>query len=157
MTSLYEHALEQIEAGKLAEAESSLKLHLQANPGDAQAHNKLGVVYAKENRFQEAERCFEDALRCDPGLPHAYNNLGNLARQAGDVDKARAYYEKAASLDPDYSVPHHNLAVVYKQLNRYSDFIREMKLAKRLDNKHKLGAKKSWRQVFAHIWPKSQQ
>lgn len=156
MKSLFEQALAQLEVGKLGEAEDLLKRHLEINPGDAQAHNKLGVVYAKENRFQEAEICFRNALRCDPNLPHAYNNLGNLARQAGDAEKAREYYEKATTLDPDYSVPHHNLAVVYKQLNRYGDFVREMKLAKRLENKQKLGAKKSWRQVFANIWPKSE-
>lgn len=156
INTIYEKALKHLEFGELDEAEEDLKLYLKENHSDAMAHNKLGVVFAKRNNLVEAKRCFQEALRQDVNLVHALNNLGNIARDEGELQLAIEYYQKAIIIDPDYSLPHNNLGVVYKQLNRYRDFVREIKTAKRLENRKVLNpeGKQTFRDLLAKIWTK---
>jgi len=155
MKSLYERALDHLEAREYDEAETTLKEYLSKNPTDAMAYNKLGVALAKKLHRNEAKQCFKEALNHDSRLVHALNNLGNVAREEGDLEQAVAYYQKAIHIDPDYSLPHSNLSVVYKQLHRYGDFICEIKTAKRLENKKALNPKEqtftSW---LKELWSK---
>ena len=133
MKSLYDKAVSHLEFGELDEAEESLDTYLEENPTDALAHNKLGVVFVRRPNLCEAKRCFEEALKHDCYCVHALNNLGNVAREEGKLQQAINYYQKAILINPDSPLPHNNLSVVYKQLNRYGDFIREIKTAKRLE------------------------
>ena len=133
MKNLYDIAMQHLERGELDVAEDVLRTYLKENPTDARVHNKLGVIFVQRFDLKEAERCFEEALKHDCYFIHALNNLGNIAREAGKLEQAIEYYQKAITLDKDYALPHNNLGVVYKQLNRYGDFVREMKTAKRLE------------------------
>ena len=156
MKSLYDKAVNHIEFGELDEAEEALHTYLMENPTDALAHNKLGVVFARRSNLVEARRCFEEALKHDRFLVHALNNLGNIARDEGKLELAIEYYQKSITLDPDFALPHNNLGVVYKQLNRYGDFIREIKIAKRLHNRKNLGTteKLNIRDQLITVWDK---
>lgn len=156
LNALYEKALHHLECGELDEAENALQTYLLGNPTDAMAHNKLGVIYAQQQKRAEAKRYFEAALEYDGNSVHALNNLGNIAREEGELERAVEYYQKAILIDPDYSVPHNNLAVVYKQLNRYGDFVREIKTAKRLENRKVLNpkGKPTLRDWLSHLWTK---
>ncbi|HEY8911479.1 MAG TPA: tetratricopeptide repeat protein [Desulfosporosinus sp.] len=156
MSLLYDKAMQHMDAGELDEAEETLKAYLYGNPTDAMAHNKLGVVFVRRPNRDEAKRCFEEALKHDAKLVHALNNLGNVAREEGELERAIEYYRKAILIDPDYSLPHNNLGVVYKQLNRYGDFVREIKTAKRLENRKVLNTerKRTFRDWLAKIWSK---
>lgn len=154
MKNLYDIAVQHLEYGELDLAEDALHTYLKENPTDASAHNKLGVVFVQRVNFKEAERCFEESLKHDRYFIHALNNLGNIAREDGKLEQAIEYYQKAISLDKDYALPHNNLGVVYKQLNRYGDYIREMKTAKRLEKRKVLFSKqkphiKDW---FINLW-----
>ncbi|MCB8816831.1 tetratricopeptide repeat protein [Desulfosporosinus shakirovi] len=155
MKSLYDRGLDHLEARDYDEAEATLKEYLTKNPTNAMAYNKLGVALAKRLNRNEAKQCFKEALNHDARHVHALNNLGNIAREEGDLEQAVAYYQKAIRIDPDYSIPHNNLSVVYKQLHRYGDFIREIKTAKRLENKKALNPKEqtfmSW---LKELWSK---
>jgi len=150
--SLFEQAEEHLHRGELKEAESALQKFIFSYPKDGMAHNKLGIIYAHQDNFEEAKKCFQEALLHDPNLVQAINNLGNLAREAGDLSLAIEYYKKAIALDSDYSVPHNNLAVVYKQLNQYNEFVKEIKLAKRLEAR--LKGERPWRRLVNKLWPK---
>ncbi|MDP4125538.1 MAG: tetratricopeptide repeat protein [Bacillota bacterium] len=154
--SIYEKAIKHLEVGELDEAEEALQLYLRDNPSDAMAYNKLGVVFVKRPNRSEAKRCFQEALKYDVKLVPALNNLGNIAREEGELEQAIEYYRKAILIDPDYPLPHNNLSVVYKQLGRYKDFVREIKTAKRLENRNVLQPKKKqtmW-SLLARIWTK---
>lgn len=154
MKDFFNIAIQHLECGELDEAEDALDTHLKEYPADPNAHNKLGVVFAQRLNLKEAERCFNEALKHDPHFIHALNNLGNIAREEGKLEQAIEYYQKAVSIDKDYALPHNNLGVVYKQLNRYGDFVREMKTAKRLERRKVLFSKerpyiKDW---FINLW-----
>lgn len=141
LRTLYEKAIKHLEAGELDEAEETLQTYVRENPTDAMAHNKLGVVFVNRLNRDEAKRCFEEALKHDAYLIHALNNLGNIAREEGELTLAIEYYQKAIRINPDYPLPHNNLGVVYKQQNRYRDFIREIKIAKRLEHREVIYSK----------------
>lgn len=143
MKTSYDKAVKHLEFGELDEAEDALHTYLKENPTDAMAHNKLGVVFVRRPNLEEAKRCFEEALKHDRYLVHTLTNLGNIAREEGELEQAIEYYQKAILLDQDYPLPHNNLGVVYKQLNRYGDFIREIKTAKRLEKRRALYSKEN--------------
>ena len=141
MDNLYDKAVKHLEIGELDEAEEALHTYLKENPTAAKAHNKLGVVYVLRTNLEQAKRCFEEVLIHDCYFVNALNNLGNIAREVGELEQAIEYYQKAILIDKDHPLPHNNLSVVYKQLNRYGDFIRELKTAKRLEKREALYSK----------------
>lgn len=155
MESLYEKGLKYLENEELDEAEKAFLAYLESNPQDALAHNKLGVIYARRHDFYRAKERFGQALIYNPRLAQALNNLGNLAREEGEIDIAIGYYQRAIEIDPDFSAPHNNLAVVYKQLNHYGPFVREIKLAKRLQKKEEVKTgRQNLRQWISNLFSK---
>src|SRR5579872_7601017 len=64
------------EQGNLPEAARVWKAVTLHNPNDAQAFASLGVVLAKEQKYQEAVSAYKRALALDPGLPGIELNLG---------------------------------------------------------------------------------
>ena len=63
--------------GLLDEADASLTESLRLRADNADAHNQLGSVRARQGRFAEAIICFRDAIRLQPGHAHAQGNLRN--------------------------------------------------------------------------------
>ncbi|MDR7448066.1 MAG: tetratricopeptide repeat protein, partial [Armatimonadota bacterium] len=53
-------------------------------------------------------------------------------RELGRRDEALRAYERAIEVDPDYWVAHQNLGVLYKEMGRVGDAVREFKKATRL-------------------------
>ena len=156
LKNLYDIAVKHLELGELDQAEEALHAYLKENPTDAMAHNKLGVVFIQRSNLEASKRCFEEALDYDSSCIQALNNLGNIAREEGKLEQAIEYYKKAILINKDYPLPHNNLGVVYKQLNLYGDFIREMKIAKRLEKRQALSSKekttiKDW---LMNLWSK---
>jgi arylsulfatase A-like enzyme/Flp pilus assembly protein TadD len=70
------------------------------HPEFAEAHNYLGVAYARMGRGDEAEREFARVLDLDPSSASAENNLGTLALGRGDDASAVRHLERALELDP---------------------------------------------------------
>lgn len=151
MQLLFEQALRYLDQGDLEQAQEALEQFITVNPS-SMGYNKLGVVHARKQNFAQAKECFALALEYEPDMVPALTNLGNIACEEQDFQLAISYYRKAIEIDPDYSVSHNNLAAVYKQLNQYSEFVKEIKLAKRLEARPK--GSRSWRRVFSRFWSK---
>lgn len=76
------------------------------NPGMAEAHNALGLIYQfSYGRFTEAEAAYRRALKARPDYSQARNNLGVLLAARGDFAEAQAAFE-AALADPHYPTPY---------------------------------------------------
>lgn len=152
LESILDEALWYLKLGELDEAERRLVAYLEDHPEDPVGHNKLGIVHAERKNFTAARQCFEQALELEPNSTSALNNLGNLERETGNLAEAKVYYLKAIELDPDYAVPHNNLAVIYKQLNQYTEFVKEIKLARKLEQRHRLNPEKL--KTLRQVWEK---
>lgn len=71
-------------------------------PGDAEAHNALGVALARQGRFAEAIAQYQQALALASRFPdEALNNWGIVRAQQGDLDGAIERYRAAVAANPD--------------------------------------------------------
>ena len=81
------------------------------HPDFAEAHNYLGVVYARMGRSEDARREFTRVLELDPSSASASNNLGSLALLSGDSASAVRHLERALELDPGSASASNGLGV----------------------------------------------
>lgn len=71
-----------------------------ANPGNAVAHNWIGVLLRQRGEHDAAERAYLRALEARPDYAKAHRNIGILYDvHLGDPDKARQHYRRYLDLD----------------------------------------------------------
>ena len=100
-----------MEVSELPRALALLEGLAADHPDFAEAHNYLGVVYARLGRAEEAEREFSRVLELDPSSASAENNLGSLALLRGDSESAVRHLERALELDPGSASASNGLGV----------------------------------------------
>ncbi|SDI85352.1 Flp pilus assembly protein TadD, contains TPR repeats [Pseudomonas flavescens] len=96
--------------GQATLAEKDFRCALQAAPGDAQAHNGLGVALNLQGRDAEARLQFEQALASDAAYSPAVNNLALSWLASGDSAKAIGLLNGARGQDISLQL---NLALAY--------------------------------------------
>jgi Flp pilus assembly protein TadD len=89
-----------MEVSDLDRALALLEGLVSDHPDFAEAHNYLGVVYARLGRAEEAGREFSRVLELDPSSASAENNLGSLYLARGDGAEAARHLDRALDLDP---------------------------------------------------------
>ena len=87
---------------------------LEINPGNAVAHNNLGLVLAAAGDLNAAVASYLQALERRPDYAAAHGNLADTWRGLGDLDRALACCMRAVEIEPSRPEPHRNLAVVYR-------------------------------------------
>src|SRR5262249_60480077 len=86
--------------GRLPEAVAALKKVLAVNPDLAEAHGKLGTVYALSGENGLAEKPLREVARCDPDDPYGYSMLGWLAYLKDRAADAAEAYRRADEIQP---------------------------------------------------------
>jgi len=76
---------------------------VQRRPGDAQAQQNLGALYARLGRLSDAEACFRRALAIDPNLVDANSNLGLALASQSRHGEAIACYRQALAREPRHA------------------------------------------------------
>ena len=74
---------------------------VEANPGEAVAHNNYGNVLQELRRYDAALQSYERALKIKPDYTDALNNRGNALLQLQRFEEALESYERALALRPD--------------------------------------------------------
>jgi tetratricopeptide (TPR) repeat protein len=94
-------------------------LKLQANyPGTLpNCWNNLGILSAREGKYDEAIGLFQHALDIDPEHSIALENLGSAYREKKDWPNAKKALERALQLNPDDPEANYSMAMVYAQQN----------------------------------------
>ncbi len=87
-------------------------------PGVADWHSNLGIVYQALGRIEEAAAAYRRAIAIDPAHANAFSNLGVVLRAAGNPAAAEAAYRKAIELNPSHVDAYTNLGVLLNALNR---------------------------------------
>ena len=73
------------------------------------AYYNLGVLLARQQRFDEAEQAYRQAIDLKSDLAGAYNNLGILLRKQQRVDEAEQAYRQAIECKSDFAEAYNNL------------------------------------------------
>jgi Tfp pilus assembly protein PilF len=119
-------AVEQIEAGRLDDAEKTLKAALIADLFYGPAHNNLGLVYYNQKRLYLAATEFQYAIKLMPGATQPHNNLGMVFESIGRLEEAEKNYDEALALEPENCEVAGNLARVRVRLNHKDDKTRRL-------------------------------
>jgi tetratricopeptide (TPR) repeat protein len=92
-------ALLQRKAGRLDEAEATLKSAVESNSANAVAWNELGITLRMQGRFAESADAYEHAIAADPTLAAAHRNLAVLLDlYLGDAERALTELERYKEL-----------------------------------------------------------
>jgi Flp pilus assembly protein TadD len=82
---------------------------VKKRPGNARAHNNLGMFLAERGQYDEALAHFDEACRLNPDDALAKNNLGLTLAKQGRIAEAVPLYLAALQRKPDYTDAHFNL------------------------------------------------
>ena len=98
---LFQDAQRYSQVHDIGKAIEKLEQATRIAPAFAQAHQNLGVQYARSGRTVEAMKQFATALEIGPPDAKAYSNLGWCYVRLGEVHQAQDLARKALSLDRD--------------------------------------------------------
>ncbi len=92
-------------------------------PGNAGAHNSLGLVLVGRGQLDEAIAHYRKALEIKPDDVGAHNNLGLVLADRGQLDEAIAHYRKVLDIEPDSAQAHSNLGLALAEQGRLDEAI----------------------------------
>jgi tetratricopeptide (TPR) repeat protein len=101
-------------------------------PGEASAHNNLGVAWQRLGRFEDAVGEHREALRLNPTLATAHYNLGLSLAEVGKLEESVASYEASLAIFPAQPEALHNLSKVLMRLRRGTEAVVRVREAARL-------------------------
>jgi tetratricopeptide (TPR) repeat protein len=83
-----------LQAGHYAEASQAYEELSRLQPGVAEIHVTLGVIYFKEGEFPKAAAEYRQALHLKPALPHVDSLLAMALSEQGEFEQALPGLEK---------------------------------------------------------------
>lgn len=95
----------------------TIELHASYPGTLPNAWNNLGILAAREGKYDLAIQYLQRALQIDPQHTIALQNLGNAYRQKKDWPQAESALERALALNPDDAEANYSLGMVYAQQN----------------------------------------
>jgi tetratricopeptide (TPR) repeat protein len=131
----YGLALQQHQAGRLAEAEAGYRQVLAVDPRHADSLNMLGVIAAQCGHPEAAIELMTQAIAADDGNADYHLNLGLTEQGRGRIEIAAACYRHALALRPDYPEAYCNLGFALDRQGQAGEAIAafESALAQRPD------------------------
>jgi tetratricopeptide (TPR) repeat protein len=85
---------------KFLRAEKALLTILKFDEANAQAYNRLGILYARQKKYDESIECFEIAQSLDSNA-NSLHNVGLIYLETGEAEKASMAFEQALALEND--------------------------------------------------------
>jgi len=142
-----------LEGGDYHKALKVLKVLQKRNPpsrSDAEVNNMLGVAYYYEEMYEEASFHFKRAVSLDPTMKIAFFNMKSINSRLRHLNAARAY-QKAKDYDraleeynsllwasPNFVDGRYRLGLLYQQMGRTDDALKEFNRAYNINPKHRL-------------------
>src|SRR5262249_37617317 len=100
-------------AGELTEMRAAAEKAMRVDPLLAEAHDALGMVYARDGQWAQSERSFRRAIELDPSNSQTYGDLAMwLLLPLGRIDEAVAQMRLAAKADPLSSFVQERLGIM---------------------------------------------
>ena len=134
MKKLWQIAQTAMKERKPFKAEKALLTILKFDEKNAAAYNRLGILYAKGQRYDEAVECFEIAQSLDNN-PASIHNVGLIYLETGAYEKAAMAFSQAIELEGDVPARYIALAKAEEKLGRTKKAIDALENAYELDPK----------------------
>ena len=132
MKKLWQVAQVSMKERKPFRAEKALLTILKFDEKNAAAYNRLGILYAKGNRYDEAVECFEIAQSLDNN-PASIHNAGLIYLETGAYEKAEMAFQQAIELEGDVPSRYIALAKAEEKLGNMKRAIEALENAYELD------------------------
>ena len=132
MKKLWSAAATAMKERKPFQAEKALLTILKFDEKNASAYNRLGILYAKEKRYEEAVECFEIAQSLDNN-PASIHNAGLIYLETGAYEKAEMAFTQAIALEGDVPARYIALAKAEEKLGNYRKAVEALENAYELD------------------------
>ncbi|MBR5027311.1 tetratricopeptide repeat protein [Candidatus Saccharibacteria bacterium] len=113
-------------------AEKALLAILKVDEKNAAAYNRLGILYAKGQKYDEAVECFEIAQSLDNN-PASIHNVGLIYLETGAYEKAEMAFLQAIELEGDVPARYIALAKAEEKLGNPKKAIEALENAYELD------------------------
>jgi tetratricopeptide (TPR) repeat protein len=127
-----------------AGAISALRKQVAVNPGNAEAHRRLGDSYIRQGRTDEAQTEFMAALLVDPRNVSSFLGLAQLHLSAGTHLEAARAARRAIAIDPSQAQAHYVLGTALTRLGQGEEARREMDTFLRLQTEAAGAAKQKF-------------
>lgn len=132
MKKLWQVAQTSMKERKPFRAEKALLTILKFDEKNAAAYNRLGILYAKGQRYNEAVECFEIAQSLDNN-PASIHNAGLIYLEIGEYEKAEMALRQAIELEGDVPARYMALAKSEEKLGNYRKAVEALENAYELD------------------------
>lgn len=132
MKKLWSVAQSSMKERKPLRAEKALLTILKFDEKNAAAYNRLGILYAKEQKFDEAIECFEIAQSLDSN-PSSLHNAGLIYLETGAYEKAAMAFTQAIELEGDIPSRYIALAKANEKLGNKKAALAALESAYELD------------------------
>jgi predicted O-linked N-acetylglucosamine transferase (SPINDLY family) len=110
-----DHAIQHLQAGRVAAAEGVLRQILSQQPDHGDALHLMGVLSGQAGRPDEAEDFFRRAIAAQPLRAHSILNLSLALEQQGKLQEAVQTCRMAVSLLPTEASAHNQLGVFLRK------------------------------------------
>jgi len=120
-------------ATELAKSIDEYVLAQRLSADRPEAHLNLGLLYAKESRFNDAETELKTALSLDSSFAPAAVNLADLDRELGHEDEGESILRAAIARSPSDASLQDALGLSLVRQGRGRDAIADLAIAARLD------------------------
>lgn len=134
MKKLWQVAQTSMRERKPFKAEKALLTILKFDEKNAAAYNRLGILYAKGQKYDEAVECFEIAQSLDNN-PASIHNAGLIYLETGAYEKAAMAFNQAIELEGDVPTRYIALAKAEEKLGNNKKAITALESAYDLDPK----------------------
>ena len=132
MKKLWQIAQTAMKERKPFRAEKALLTILKFDEKNAAAYNRLGILYAKGQKYDEAVECFEIAQSLDNN-PASIHNAGLIYLETGAYEKAEMAFLQAIELEGDVPSRFIALAKAEEKLGKYKKAVDALENAFELD------------------------
>ena len=132
MNKLWQVAQTSMRERKPFRAEKALLTILKFDEKNAAAYNRLGILYAKSQRYDEAVECFEIAQSLDNNSA-SIHNAGLIYLETGAYEKAAMAFKQAIALEGDVPARYIALAKAEEKLGNTKRAIEALENAYELD------------------------
>jgi predicted O-linked N-acetylglucosamine transferase (SPINDLY family) len=92
---------------------------LQADPGLAEAHHNMGVIYTELQNREKAVFHFEKAIALNPGIADSYSALGLFWLGENRFEQSLVLMEQAVAIKPHFAEGHFNMGLILHQMGEH--------------------------------------